>query len=177
MADREGNRQTRTLVWLGLLLIALTVWLAAIGRPLVTSAAPYGIVSFELAADSARARQIMASWTPAGREAAMLSLGVDFLYLVVYPLWLTFALWLAGDVAGGAWRRGSRVLARIVPLAAPLDAIENLALIRQLVEGAAELPACIALLAAVPKFLLVAVAVIFLLAVLPVLAARRFIRR
>lgn len=107
----------------------------------------------------------------------MLSLDLDFLYLVVYPLWLAFAVARAGESAGGAWRRASRVLARLIPVAAPLDAIENLALIRHLVDGAADLAARIASAAAVPKFALIAAAILFLLAVLPVLGRRRFLRR
>lgn len=161
------------LLWLGLLLIALTVWLAAIGQPLETPAAPHGIVSFELAGDAETAERIMASWPPAAREAAMLSLGLDFLYLVVYPLWLSLALGFAAGMAGAGWRRGGRIAARVVLAAAPLDAIENLALIRQLTNGASDLSAGIAWLAAVPKFALVAAAAFFLLAMLPAIAGRR----
>lgn len=144
----------RLLAVLALLLAGLTAALAWIGAPLVTAAAPQGIVSFELAGSEATARAILASWTPAQRERAQLCQGLDGLYLFVYPALLSLAcVRVAGSASGFA--RVARATAWAVLAAAPLDAVENLALVQLLLSGPSEGWAQLARACAVPKFALV----------------------
>lgn len=152
--------------------------LGSIGEPLATPAAPLGIVSFEFSGDAPRSAAILDSWDARAREHAMLSLGLDYLFLVLYPLWLGLALDALGDRLAGRAGTDSfgRLLRRSSPwvyAAAPLDAIENLALIRMLQTGPSAGWAQTAWLCAVPKFALVGVALVLLVGGSVLLSMRR----
>ncbi|MEW6567026.1 MAG: hypothetical protein AB1449_02445 [Chloroflexota bacterium] len=54
-----------------------------LGRPLQSSTSPQGIVSFELSGDIVRSRAMVEGWGEAGRLAAGLSLGLDYLVFVL----------------------------------------------------------------------------------------------
>jgi len=137
---------------LAVLGVVLSAALVRIGAPLVTDAAPSGIVSFEFAGSAAGARAILDSWTPLAREHAMLSLGLDYLYLAVYPAFISLAcVWTARRIAP----RTGLALAWAVLLAAPLDAVENAALVWMLVQGPGDAAAAVAWACALPKFALV----------------------
>jgi len=148
---------------LTLLLLGLSLALTRIGEPLVTAEAPYGIVSFELAGSHEAAAHMIASWDAAARQAAMLCLGLDFLYLLVYPAWFSLVCWMLAARLDGLMARSGRFVGRAVWLAAPLDALENYSLIRLLEDGPSRDWARLAAACAVPKFALVAVALAFLL--------------
>src|SRR5215207_2692360 len=62
-----------------------------------------GIVGFELAGSEERAREIRAEWGPDGRDAARLSLWLDYLYLALYGAFWALAVTATRDYA----RRGS----------------------------------------------------------------------
>ena len=137
---------------LAVLLVVLSAALMRIGAPLVTGEAPSGIVSFEFAGTAEGARAILDSWTPRAREHAMLSLGLDYLYLGVYPAFISLAcVWTARRIA----RRSGLALAWAALLAAPLDAVENAALVWMLVRGPGDAAAALAWACALPKFALV----------------------
>jgi hypothetical protein len=153
--------QRRALVWLGALVAACSVALQATSASLATPAAPFGIVSFELAGSAAAAAAILDSWSPRAREEALFSLGLDYLFLVLYPLFLSLACArLAQARSGGAARAGG-LLAWAVLAAAPLDAVENAALVALLWQGPGEGAARLAWLCAAPKFALVALALAY----------------
>lgn len=154
--------QSRMLAVLSLLLVASSLWLFSLGRALVTEAAPNGIVSFELAGRVERADVILRSWSPAAREAALLIQGFDSLYLFVYPAWLSLAaVRIARGLAPG-WQRIGSGVSWLVLLAAPLDALENHALIQQLLTGPSAVHARVAWICALPKFALAAGAAMFI---------------
>ena len=165
-ARLSESTQRRALTILLLAVFALTTFLAVLGAPLATPAAPRGIVSYELAGSGESAAAIVASWTPSLRRLALLNLALDYLYLIAYPALLALACGrLAGRLAAsrpGLARLGG-VLAWAVLLSGVLDAIENAALIRILVSGPGDALARIAWGAAVPKFALVGVALLYLL--------------
>lgn len=103
----------------------------AVGAPLVTSSAPYGIVSYELAGSVSAAEAILASWDQDARLGAAFSLGFDYLFMLVYSTTIALAcVWAADVVRGRGWPLASlgRPLAWGQWLAACLDALENLAL-------------------------------------------------
>jgi pimeloyl-ACP methyl ester carboxylesterase len=122
----------RTALWvlaaagggLGLVLLAIDGRMWDEGGP--------GIVGFELAADPARADRILAEWSDSGRDAARLSLWLDFLYLALYAAFWALAVRAARDLAA---RRGWARLARAgvvwpAALAAGgFDALENICLL------------------------------------------------
>jgi hypothetical protein len=58
----------------------------SLDTPLRTRTAPGGIVSFELAKNYAASQQILDSWSAKAKINAALSLGLDFLFLILYGL-------------------------------------------------------------------------------------------
>jgi len=143
------------------LTIAAMLALQGINEPLKTAVAPAGIISFEFAGTLAVAQQMIESWGAVGRIHAGLSLGFDYLFLVLYP----FAIGLGCViVARAGFLSTLGILLAWGPwVAAVLDAIENYALI-QLLLGAQD-PALplIAFWSAAPKFGLVALSVLYVL--------------
>jgi hypothetical protein len=119
-----------TFLWLPILLMII---FARTGAPLFTSAAPQGVVSLELAGSVEKAQQIIASWDKTARLMAAFGLGLDYLFMVVYPLTIGLACIWAADIlrchhwplaALGSWfAQGSW-------LAALLDAREEIASLR-----------------------------------------------
>ncbi len=138
-----------------LLSVALLTGLRFLDQTLITDPAPRGIVSFELAGNIQQAHQILEEWGPEGRVCAALSLGLDYLFLIVYALLISLACVLtaryftlkftflatAGFVLG--WGQFC---------AAILDAVENLALIRLLLDSQRESWPIIARWCAIVKF-------------------------
>lgn len=149
--------------FLTVLLVLSTAWLFWIGQVLASPFAPHGIVSFELAGDAASAAAILASWSERSREVAFLIQGFDYLYLLVYSAWFSLAARFLGARLSGSWQAAGMLVSCIVLIAAPLDAVENYALLRQLFDGASVTHASLAWWCAVPKFGLVVVAVAYLL--------------
>lgn len=172
----EEGRGPLLLVLTALLLV-LSAALAIIGEPLITAAAPGGIVSFELAGTLQRANEITRSWSPGAREHAMLSLGLDYLYLVVYPAWLSLACLFATRRQGGRIARLGSGACWAVLLCGPLDALENYALIGLLGPGGSDALARTACACAVPKFALVLAATLTLVAAGSLALWRRLARR
>jgi hypothetical protein len=146
----------RTLLWIsGVLTVAVGLVLATLDGWLRTDAAPLGIVSFELAGSATRAQEMVESWGPEGRMAAALIQGIDYLYLVVYSVFLMLAgLSLADRLRSSqpGFAALLRALALLMPLAGALDAVENFALIRLLWGSEHDLWARLAFFAAIPKF-------------------------
>jgi hypothetical protein len=127
----------------------LTLFLSAIfwilDRPLRTVPAPNGIVSFELAGTPLAAREITESWkklstllsatgqpnpdiVDAAYVFAAFGLGLDYVFMPVYALFLSFATLLISQKRTG-WIDLLLVLAGYGAFAAALfDAVENWAL-------------------------------------------------
>lgn len=135
----------RTFIVLAIATGLLTAALLVLGAPLVTDPAPLGIVSFELAADVHTAQAMLASWGPDGVSIAARNLGLDALYLLLYPATLALGLWLVG----------ARRLARAMPVAGALDLAENVALLAVLYDGPTPTLTLVAFATATLKFLLV----------------------
>jgi hypothetical protein len=159
----SDRAQPRVLLALTVLTLGLSLWLSALGLALNSPAAPRGIVSFEFAADFDGAAAILASWSAEAREAAMLIQGIDCLYLLAYPAWFSLAAARLAASLGGAIGTVGVGVAWAVLVAAPLDAIENHALVQQLVDGPSQQLAQLAFWCAAPKFALVGAGASYLL--------------
>ena len=134
--------------------ILFAVKLTSQGKPLRTSAAPGGILSYEFAWTKPQADSILTSWASI-KETARQQLLIDFGFLVFYPLTLSLA---CAMLAGSAFNKMAVVGAFIswaVLLAGPLDAVENLSLLRMLGTGGSEFLARLAGFCAGVKFALV----------------------
>lgn len=121
----------KRLFWVTLLLTLAT--LAALGlidTGLKTADTPNGIVSFELCAYGDRCGAVLQAWNPHARDLALLSLGIDYLFMLLYPGVICLGLLLAlGYVPDGA-KPATRFFARLVWVALVADAVENFGLIQ-----------------------------------------------
>jgi hypothetical protein len=152
------SRPRRLRAWVAATLVTLVVgaWLALIAAPLATPAAPQGIVSFELAGNAESAGRMLASWDEGQRIRAGITLGADYLFLLAYPLSLALACGLVAERLGGALTRAGALLAWGQLVAAPLDGVENAALVQVLLGATGDAWPALARACALPKFALVA---------------------
>ncbi|MEM7249995.1 MAG: hypothetical protein AAF493_01140 [Pseudomonadota bacterium] len=148
------------------LFLALSAALFWLDRALISDVVRFGIVSFEFAATGVRSAEILDAWGDVGIKRALTIQAIDFLYLLVYPVWFALVLRKLTRNRGGAIGRGCAWVSVAVIVAAPLDAMENVALVYQLIASAAHPAALIAAGCASVKFALVAAAVIAIVAAL-----------
>ena len=151
----------RLLNWLFFATLSLILMLQLRGfdETLRTADTPAGIVGYELAWSAARAGTYLDVWRSAGAlETAKVSLGVDFAFLLAYPLMFAAGVALLVRLpAISTFDRLGAILRRAILLCIPLDATENLALWRMIDRGASEPLAHLAAVCATIKFLLVMV--------------------
>jgi len=126
-----------------------------------------GIVPFELAGSQHRADEIFAEWGDAGRDAARESLWIDFGFMLAYGTFLTLALASVRDLADErGWRRLAaigRVVVLFGALGAACDALENVCLLLTLGGAGGAFPVLATIFASC-KFVLLAIAIAYLLA-------------
>jgi hypothetical protein len=129
--------------------------MARIGMPLTSATTPGGILDFEFAKTASEAQRVMQAWGDAGVAAARTQTLVDFVYLVLYAGTLCLAVGLSVHV----WARRSTlfgwigvVLAWLAPAAGLLDAVENIAMLRQWSDGSNDQLAWLAWATAGAKF-------------------------
>ena len=138
--------------------------LQRIGRGLVTKYAPHGIISFEFAGNAATASAILGSWMSLGaRFDAGLSLGLDYLYMPLYASSIALCCVLLCQQATPFVQQVGALLAWGQFFAALLDAVENYALIQVLQGEPGDFWPALARNAAIPKFVLVALGLAFVL--------------
>jgi hypothetical protein len=155
-------------LFLATLSLVLMVQLRLIDGALVSPDTPWGIVGFELAFTRERAAAIIAVWRSLGvTESALVSLGVDVAFLLVYPFMFRRLVQLLHRDNGSAFQRLGPPLAAAVLVCIPLDALENALLWRELVAGASTPLAMAAGVAAAIKFLLVLVTAAWCVGALP----------
>ncbi|CAB1057756.1 hypothetical protein D1BOALGB6SA_2511 [Olavius sp. associated proteobacterium Delta 1] len=162
----SDSAQRSALLIFFLLTVTLLTGMHALDQSLITDAAPSGIVSFELAGNIQQAKQILEEWGPKGRGYAALSLGLDYLFLIVYALFLSLACilvarHLAPRIAFLAM--GGVVLGWGQFFAALLDAIENLALINIILDSQRGIWPIIARWCAIVKFGIVGAGLVYIL--------------
>ena len=158
---RGVERSGRALWITGLATFGLLAVLGAIDGQLRDSGGP-GIIPFQLEFTSENARETLALWGAAGRDDAVLSLWVDYPFLVAYAAFYSLAI--AKLCAALGWRRWEFLA--LLPLgAAVADAVENAALLMAIGQngdqpwpliGGVFASAKWALIAPVPFFLVIA---------------------
>ena len=124
-----------------------------------------GIISFEFSKTLERAQEILDSWTPLAKIFAGLSLGFDFLFLLIYTLFISILihklnerLWI-----GKSFYRVGEVLIWTMFYAAIFDAVENVCLIKILIGNLTNYWVSVAYYFAAAKFLLIIIAVLYIL--------------
>lgn len=139
-----------------------------------------GIVGFELAGSHEEAARIMADWGQRGQRAARASLWLDFVYLVLYSVFIALAALATRDLFH---RQGVGRLASVGNFAAAaalgaglFDAIEDVNLLIVLDHDGGDGAARAAAVCATLKFVLIAVAILYVLAGLALRGRRRLSR-
>jgi hypothetical protein len=165
MRDDPRVTRRRGLIASAIATVLLLLAMAPADQRMQDAGGP-GIVPFELAGSQDRAEEIMAEWGDDGQDAARESLWIDFGFLVAYGAFLTLAAAATRDLARArGWRRMARIGVVVVyfgALGAAFDAFENTCLLLTL-EGAGSVFPFLATLFASGKFLLLAVAISYLL--------------
>jgi hypothetical protein len=167
----------RRALWiLGIASLVLFAILAVIDRRMTGTGGP-GIVGFELARTPERAQEILGEWGGDGRDAAKLSLWLDFLYLATYGAFLSLAVRAVRDAFArramdGFAHFGGRIA--LLPLVgAACDAVEDVFLLLVLGgHGGSAAPAIATAFASV-KFVCLGIVVLYLLVGLVVMRGTR----
>lgn len=150
---------------LALALVTLAA-LVLIDRHLRDPVSPQGIVSFEMCAYSSTCQAIVEAWGPGGRVWAGLSLGLDYLFMLLYAAAISFGLRVAAVGLPERLAAATRLVAWSAWGAAVMDAFENFALAQILVSPEAMSYAGPAAIAATVKFTILGVTITWLVAVL-----------
>ncbi|WP_437577091.1 hypothetical protein [Sorangium sp. So ce887] len=161
-----ADRRTPILWSLLGLAVASGAALAVSDKRLRTKAAPWGIISFELAGTRARVRSILDSWDEDARISAALNLGVDYLFLTVYANGLALACVMGADALKKRGLPGAGLGAPLAWgqwLAGLLDATENAALLEILRGSDKALWPPLARRCAQAKFCLVSAGIVYAL--------------
>lgn len=104
------------------------MWQIDIGLRNDTS--PDGIVSFELCAFTASCIATLAAWGAAGQSLAMLSLGLDFLFMLLYCGFIGVALMLTAEHLSLRLKQATVFVAWLTLAMWLADAIETYSLIQ-----------------------------------------------
>ncbi|MFA5668098.1 MAG: hypothetical protein WC967_02565 [Balneolaceae bacterium] len=145
--------------------------LQIINSQIITDAAPSGIVSYELAYSQENFESIHQSWSEQQFRYAALSLGFDYLFLVLYPITIALGIVMLSNKLG--YFKIGKALAWLVISAGVLDAIENYSLI-QLLTSHFELHwAHLSFWAASIKFTIVGIGLLYLIVGVGISLARK----
>jgi len=133
--------------------------------PLKNEICESGIISFELAKDLDKTVKILDSWDANAKINASLSLGFDFLFLLIYSSFIALLIY---NINNRLWKNNSfhkfgNLLIVLIFIAAFFDIIENIALIKLLLGDLEQIWSSIAYYFAVIKFAIVLICIIYLL--------------
>lgn len=150
-------------VFLVLALLCLGLFAFVLDPPLRTAAAPWGLVSLELAWRTTTVSAILGSWDHADKVYAAFSLGFDFLFILCYALVLGTGTQIASERLGRRFAGMGRTLGWGVILAALLDVAENVLLFVIMTKGNFPPYSLFASLSATLKFLLLLIIICYVL--------------
>lgn len=158
------NTCLKPLFWLSLLLtLSSGVALAVIDPYLRGPTSPLGIVSYELCGYQGACRSMVEAWSPYQQLMTALSLGVDYLFMLVYPATICFALLLVAQQLPQRLQRSTRIVAWSAWIAGITDALENYCLAQMLLTPTATGYAWPASIFATIKFTFVGITLLWLL--------------
>ena len=145
------------------LVVAMVIIMRFFDAPLKNETSPQGIVSFELAKDVHKSAAIMESWDTVARSSANWSMTFDFLFLIIYGLFIGLLIHKLNRV----WDETSFHLFGIAMIylvffASFFDVIENISLILLLRGNLEQVWSSIAYYFAVSKFIILGIALLFI---------------
>lgn len=156
--------QKRALVFFGIAALILLITLSVVDQPLKNSNSG-GIISYELAGTLERSQEILNSWDHNAKLFAAFSLGIDYLFMVAYSLFLALSIFKLSQNFVGRKEWLSRLgiyLAWAQFAAAVFDAIENYFLLRLMLGSQTEIFSALAFYSASIKFVLIFLGLIYI---------------
>ena len=161
-------RHQPVVLYLFLFTLLMVVVMRWHGAPLYTEAAPMGIVSLELARTTNVSNTIISSWQQAPNavlQRAIVNTWIDFVFIIAYSLFLFSCCVMLAHRQRGISHQLSKLMALAALTAGLCDVVENACLLQQLeTDVSALLSWCTWLLASI-KFLLLALVVLWCIAV------------
>jgi len=154
--------KNRTIIVFVLLVLGI-ILMKYLNSFLINDVATNGIISFELAKEATIAENMINSWDTVATAAAGYSLIVDFIFLIIYSLFIAL---LVHHTNEKVWKNTSVYKVGVVLIfaqfvAAFFDAVENIALL-QLFKGTSQFWTSIAYYFASMKFVLIAFGILFI---------------
>lgn len=155
----------KILLALGLLLIFCIIAMGIFDVPLKNEVCKQGIVSFELAKEVSVSTAIINSWDVKAKISAGLSLGFDFLFLLVYTSFIALLIYRINTKLwkGKAFYKIGKIIIIATFFAGFFDVIENISLIRLLQGNLAQSWSSIAYYFAILKFGLLVLSILYLI--------------
>ncbi|MDP3360194.1 MAG: hypothetical protein Q8S41_12695 [Lutibacter sp.] len=161
--SKPSEKKLTIILLVSLIIMFLTM--RYFDAPLKNTEAPSGIISFEFAKELSKSEAILNSWNTLAKTSAGMSMGFDFLFLIIYALF--FAL-LIHKINERLWK-GLKIhtvgvlLIWCIFLAAFFDMVENVALIKLLLGDLQQKWVSVAFYFAISKFFLLAIGFIFII--------------
>ena len=157
--------KTRITLVLFLALLVNIITIRIFDAPLKNEVCKHGISSFELAKEINNTKAILASWDENAKINMSLSLGFDFLFLLVYSSFIALLIYNTNE---RIWAKKpfyflGKILVFTTFLAAIFDVVENIALVKILLDDVRQLWATIAYYFASMKFGLLLISISYLL--------------
>ena len=162
LSIKDEKKLTSSIFYLLIMSILVTQFF---NSQLTNEVASYGIISFELAESIDRSIEIMNSWDPQAKIFAGLSLGFDYLFLLIYTLFLSLMVHKLNERlwAGKPFHYLGIIILWSMFIAAIFDALENLALIKLLMGSQEQLWSSVAFYFAFAKFFLVIIGILYVI--------------
>ena len=151
---------TKEKYWLFILAV-LNVIVIAVMQSFSTDLKPYTIIGFEFALTPENAQLMVSAWRENGvLNSVYFVTGFDYLFMVAYSAFLWLACMQVGNGMSQRLMKAFQILAWLQPVAAVLDAVENLSLFQILAGSLKLLWPTLAAACAAPKFAFVVLAII-----------------
>ena len=160
----DSETEKKVTFFLAIMTICIGYSMLSIDYFLINDICENGIISFELAKDIRMSQAILNSWDANAKINAGISLGLDFLFLTIYPALIALLIHKLNKIL---WHGKPFYLVGLILLfsqffTACFDAIENIGLIHILLGRTDKNLALIAYYFAFMKFTLIAIALIYL---------------
>ena len=133
-------------------------------KPLKNEIATNGIVSFELAGSLQNSIDILNSWGVNAKLYAGISLGFDYLFMLMYSLLLyTLVKYLTSKFSNTSAIKLGNLIAIFMFIAGVLDAIENYSLIQLYLGNLDQIFSTVAYYSATLKFSIIGIGITYIL--------------
>jgi len=140
---------TRLLIVLAILNLVVIATMQSFGPALK----PFSIIGFEFAGTPEQARLMVDTWKENGvLDSVFFLIGFDYLFMITYSSFLWLACRAVADGLKGSIQKVINIIAWLQPLAALLDAVENLSLYQMAAGSWKPIWPLLSVVCAVPKF-------------------------